>query len=477
METLNTNKRPLIVDIDGTLLRGNLFLEGLVKIIARNPALLFVVLFDLILRGRAYVKAYVARKVSLDVSLLPMSHSMLNIIREKKMIGAPLILASGCNESLANEVGNIVGADKVFASNESLNLTGKNKLAVISQEYREFDYAGNSLADIPLWHKASQSYIVNAGIIAGYYTRRTMPDVLVVQDSAPLMKLQKLIKLIRVHHWLKNLLLFIALIVSHKIFHIHFTDIANLILGFLSFSFIASTIYIINDIFDLENDRKHSYKRKRALASGDISIPQSLIVIVILFLLSVFIAMMLSYNFRILLATYFILSLSYTFYLKRIVIMDVIVLSILYTLRVLTGVELISVEISTWFLAFIIFTFFSLSIIKRCVDIHTEKTATRAHGRGYHNKDYTILSIVGSASSMVAILIYCLYISSNDVSMYYSRPKLLWLGLPALLYYFPRLWLLTDRGEIHSDPLIFIIRDVPSYLIIGFMVVVIYFAV
>lgn len=254
----------------------------------------------------------------------------------------------------------------------------------------------------------------------------------------------------------------------------HFLDgnsILLSVLGFISFSCLASATYIINDLFDLESDRSHLRKKNRPLAAGTISLINAKFVAFVLLVLAFAIATALNDLFILVLTLYLVLTLTYSLKIKQYIGMDVIALSSLYTIRIIAGAAILGVTVSFWLLSFSMFIFLSLAINKRCAELKSiEGTRkTRTTGRGYHVEDYLVLMSIGTSSAMLSILMFCFYINSNLLTDQYQQPTLLWLILPALCYWMMRMWIKTHRGEMHDDPIIFSLKDKGSIVTVGFM--------
>jgi len=270
-------------------------------------------------------------------------------------------------------------------------------------------------------------------------------------------------QVLRVHQWVKNLLLFVPLMTAHQ-----FSDPMawkKSLLAFWSFCFVASAVYLINDLIDLESDRLHPKKRNRPFASGSLPASAGYILIPTLLAigggLSFFVGSVFSY----LLSLYFMTSFLYSLYLKKLLFWDVICLASLYTLRLFAGSSATEVPISKWLLAFSMFIFLSLAIAKRVSELKLLQTQNKEHvpGRGYRAIDEEALSNLGAASGYISVLVFALYLNSPEVSVYYRNPELLWGTCPLILYWISRIWIISNRGELHDDPIVFAIKDVSSY--------------
>jgi len=271
------------------------------------------------------------------------------------------------------------------------------------------------------------------------------------------------LRAIRIHQWLKNLLLFLPVLAGHKFTDLH--TIRCALLGFASFCLCASAVYLINDIVDLKSDRAHPRKRKRPFASGAIPVKQGIIVAPIFLVLSILMAAYLSWLFLCVLLLYFLLTCSYSFWLKNQVIVDVMLLAGLYTMRVLAGSAATAILPSFWLLAFSVFVFLSLALVKRYSELMLMRDLQKegAAGRGYFVQDSVVLLSLGSAAAYSAVLVLALYINSPDMVDLYSSRWPLWLLLPPFLYWMTRIWLKAHRGELHEDPLVFAVTDKQSW--------------
>ena len=267
---------------------------------------------------------------------------------------------------------------------------------------------------------------------------------------------------LRPHHWAKNLLVFVPLVTAHRT---AMNDIAAALLAFAAFCAFASSAYLVNDILDLAADREHPRKRLRALPSGTLPISWAATTAGILFALGASIAMQLATAAFLTLLLYPLLSLAYSLSLKRRVLLDVIVLASLYTLRIIVGGQAAEALVSAWLLAFSMFAFFSLALLKRHAELVSLEADARAPGRGYVQGDTALLVGLGSASAVVSVLVLALYTNGDTVRHYYAQPELLWLLCPLFLYWLGRAWFLSVRGQMHDDPIVFAIRDPASYAI------------
>ncbi len=294
------------------------------------------------------------------------------------------------------------------------------------------------------------------------------------QQRGALFPVRAWLREIRPHQWAKNFLIFLPAMAAH----LQWTraQLTDLVAGFVAFSFLASAVYVVNDLVDLPNDRQHATKRNRPIAAGLISRNAAIAGAAILVAISAAATWQMPRLFQVTLAVYLVITTAYSFALKRRVLLDVICLAGLYTIRVVAGSTLVDAPLSQWFLAFSIFFFFALALVKRVAELRplvSETSTKEIAGRGYAGPDLPMLTSLGTSASMASALVYCLYITSSEVTRLYRHPKLLWMGLPLFLYWIARVWLLTARGRMNEDPVVFALRDRMSYLIaLGFLVTI-----
>lgn len=275
---------------------------------------------------------------------------------------------------------------------------------------------------------------------------------------------------LRLHQWVKNLLVFVPAITSFRI--LENTLWIPLVWAFLALSFIASAIYVINDIADIRSDREHSVKKFRPIAAGLISKKAGLFVAVMLTLIGLTLGYFIGLGFLVVLGIYIAATSLYTFWLKRAVLIDCLLLAGLYTIRVIAGGVVTGIQISFWLLAFSSFFFASLAWVKRYAELEVLKKSGRASadGRGYLVTDQPLVLAFGIASAFIAVLIFALYLDSDAVSSLYRVPEIGWLAIPFLMYLIGRLWFKAHRGIMNEDPILFLVKDVPSLVVIGLFV-------
>jgi 4-hydroxybenzoate polyprenyltransferase len=453
---------PLVVDLDGTLLRSNLLHETVFALLRRSPLqLLLLPLWWY--RGKARLKHELALRAELDVTTLPYDEPFLAYLREQKAEGRVLILATASNVALARRVAEHLGVfDAVVASDEADNLKGEAKLAALRERFGNegFDYAGNEMADLCLWRVARRALLVGGGRALAETVDREA--VLEQHFQRPRAGLGTYLAALRVHQWLKNLLVFIPLITAHR-----FLDVAllgDLVVAFFAFSLCASSVYVLNDLLDLQDDRSHPRKCRRPFAAGALSIATGCVLIVLLLAGAAGLALLLPTPFALTLGAYYATTLAYSLWFKRAEVLDVLVLAVLYTIRIVGGGVAAGIPLTVWLLGFSLFVFLSLAVAKRCAELVAMRDIGRdgASGRCYRVSDLPLLFVLGVGAGYVASFILVVYLTSRSVQEAYATPALLWVFCPMLLYWITRLWLKTFRGEMHDDPVVFAARDTSS---------------
>ena len=288
------------------------------------------------------------------------------------------------------------------------------------------------------------------------------------------MSLRLIRKSFRAHQWAKNFLIFLPLFLAHA-YNADLWKVA--ILAFVSFSFAASSIYIINDLFDLEADRRHKKKRERPFASGSLSISQGIVLFGITFILALSLAILINFGFLACLFVYFIANLAYTLRLKQVHSLDIIMLAGMYTIRIMAGSETTGIEVSEWLLGFSTFLFFGLAALKRFVEVSVLQPNQKAAGRGYLAEDKGVLAALGVGSSLMACLVLALYFNSDAVREFYTNPHILWLILPIHMYWVSAIWILASRGKIDDDPVLHTIKSRSTYVLAAIVSLVVYLAI
>lgn len=463
--TSGVSRRPLCVDLDGTLVKSDTLMDSLLVLARSQPlALLRVPLW--MTRGKAAVKAEVGRRVALDVRHLPYNRSLVAYLESERGEGRRLYLATGADRQLAERVAEHLGFfSGVLASDGQTNLTAGNKLDGLRKTFGDegYDYIGNGSPDVPLLEHAGTAMLANP--IPGLRGRLRARGIAVEREFeervAPIRAARKAI---RVHQWAKNVLIFVPMVLGHVL---RVNVLSNALLAFVSFSLCASATYIANDLLDIEADRRHPAKRLRPFAAGDLSVKTGVALSSALLAASLAIAvLLLPWSFLFWLVIYLATTLFYSLYFKRVVLVDVILLSGLYTLRLLAGSAATGVPISPWLGAFALFLFLSLAMVKRFSELQNTRARgqTLANGRGYLLVDIEQMRSFGTASAYAAVVVFSFYIGAHEITALYRHANRLWLVTPLMILWLSRVWLLASRGELNEDPVIFALTDRMSLL-------------
>jgi 4-hydroxybenzoate polyprenyltransferase/phosphoserine phosphatase len=451
---------PLVVDLDGTLLKSDLLVEGFFALVAADP-LAALSSIAALKDGRAPFKQRVAAAAAIDFPGLPWNAAFLDYLRRERGRGRRIWLASASDRRWVEAVAAHFGIfDGVFGSDGTVNLKAEAKAARLTQEFgaQGFDYAGNETADLPVWQAARRVIVVNADRRLTRDALARWPTALVIGSEGG--GLRDYVRALRVHQWLKNLLLFVPAAAAHDL---TVGAIFACLLGFLSFSLCASSVYLLNDLIDLGRDRAHPTKCRRPLASGAIPVLRGLALVPILLAVSLVLAAVLRPDFLLVLVAYYCLTLAYSLVLKRQMMLDVVTLACLYGIRLIAGGAAVGVDLSAWLAAFSIFLFCCLALVKRCAELAGRRgKAGAAAGRAYQAEDLPILEALAAASGFTAVLVLALYINSPDVRGLYHVHSHLWLLCVVLIYWIGRVLVLTHRGQMHDDPVVFAASDKAS---------------
>jgi len=463
---------PLCVDLDGTLIRSDLLVESALQVLRANPLNLFRFAVWL-LRGKAYLKRQIALRAEIDVAGLPYEPRMIAWLRDE---GAqrPRVLCTASDEKLAQAVAaHIGGFDEVLASDGVHNLSGRHKGDELSRRFgeRAFDYAGNEARDLHVWRRARRAIVVNAPAALAQRASEVTEVERVFERTGN--RLKAWIKALRLHQWLKNLLVFLPLLTAHLV--LAPDALLHSCMAFAAFCLCASGVYLLNDLLDLDADRRHPRKRLRPFAAGALPLVAGLVVTPMLTLAAFVLALAISKLFAAALAVYLVMTLAYSFLLKRIAMLDTVVLAGLYTIRIIAGTFALRLDVSFWLLAFSMFLFLSLAMIKRYTELRTLLSTgdSRSAGRGYAVEDLPMVQSLGGASGYMAVLVLALYINSTASEALYRHPTVLWLLCPLLLYWISRAWLIAHRGAMHDDPVVFAVSDRTSRLLLVLAVIVV----
>lgn len=450
---------PLCVDLDGTLIHGDLLLETCIALLRKNPLYLFALPWWL-LHGKACLKAQVASRVLLNHTTLPFHQELLQWLTDEKREGRHIWLCTASNHRLAEAVASHLQLfDGVLASSDTQNLSGQQKADMLVAKFgpRAFDYCGNARVDLYVWSVSRGGVVVNADV--GLERRARQVTNIYLTFASHRQSARAVWKVLRPHQWAKNVLLFVPLAAAHRI--LDAAALADALLGFLAFCLCASSVYVLNDMLDVEADRQHPHKAARPFASGLLPLRAGFLLIPLLLFASAALSLRLPAPFRLALMAYYLLTLGYTLGIKKVVIVDVLCLAGLYTIRIVAGAMAVAVPLSLWLLLFSLFLFLSLALVKRFAELQVMQRRGRleASGRGYRLDDLGLLESLGTGAGYMCVLVLALYINSPAVETLYHRPQVLWALCPLLLYWISRVWVYSHRGLMHDDPVMFALRD------------------
>ncbi|WP_174362420.1 UbiA family prenyltransferase [uncultured Caballeronia sp.] len=475
---LDAENIALCVDLDHTFTDTDLLLESFLLLIKKNPLYVFMCFFWL-LKSKAWLKTQIASRVVMDVAVLPYNTALLAYLRDEKAHGRNLYLCTAANWTLAQAIADHFGIfTGVMASTNVLNLSGSKKANALVSQFgvRGFDYCGDAMVDVPVWKQSRRAIVVGHKKIAAA-AGKVNDSIVFFEKKSELLKL--IVKEMRVYQWVKNLLIFVPLLAAHR-----FTSVDPLMaagIAFASFSLCASSVYLLNDLLDLDADRRHARKRNRPFASGKLPVSLGLGLSLALMMGSAALAALLPPKFAFVLGAYFAATLAYSFFLKRHILIDVFTLAALYTARIFAGGAADDIVLSYWLVLFSGLLFLSLAMVKRYTEldalVRSGSTAGSAAGRGYLAQDIMILCAFGTASAYAAVLVLALYMNSPEITALYTRKPALWLLFGLLLYWISRVWMLAFRGQMNDDPIVFAVKDRTSLLVISLCVLSVMLAI
>ena len=461
---------PLVVDLDGTLLKTDLLIESILALVKQHPVEALALPLWL-LKGKAHFKREIAQRATLDVARLPYRQEFLDYLRAQRARGRSILLATASDAHPARQVAEHLRLfDSVLASDGVVNLSGEAKRERLVAEFGEkgFDYAANGRPDVAVWRSARKAIAVNSPPRVLRALESVADPGIYFQDHAP--GLSAYWNVLRPQQWSKNLLVLVPVLAAHRFFDVAL--VAKALLAFLAFCCCASSGYLFNDLFDLAADRRHPRKHLRAFAAGDLPLSYALAMVPALAVLGGILGAFVSPLFLFMLAGYVLLTLVYSLYIKKVVLLDVIVLASLYTLRIVAGSAAVLIWPSHWLMAFSIFLFLSLALVKRYGELVVMKRVdgVGAKARSYELSDAELLAAKGTASGYLAVLVLALYLTSGTASALYGRLEVLWLLCPLLLYWIGRIWLMAHRGLIEDDPILFATTDPTSRVLVLLMI-------
>jgi len=461
---------PIVVDLDHTLVRTDTLHEQMIASFFANP-LRFLLSLLQIIHGRAAMKAAFAAHVDLSGKTFPLSEDLVAWLRVEAEKGREIHLCSAAHQSVVDAIAHRVELFKTAVGSTDDNLKGAAKARYLTQAFPQgFVYAGDSRADLSVWKEASGIVLVGVSRPVGKAARSLGKPVEAEFTAAPLAP-KEILKALRAHHWAKNLLIFVPLFLGHVW---SLDKIAQAVAGLCCLIMVTSATYLLNDLSDLEADRQHWSKRNRPLASGRLPVLTGFMIAGALLLAGFTGAFFLATRFMLALGAYLVLTLAYSFRLKRVPVLDTLTIAMLFTTRLIMGVEVLQIGYSEWLLTFSMFFFFSLADAKRHTEIvrASGQSSHSLESRGYRLEDAAFTLNLGVSSAVASLLIMVLFIAEEvRIHHLYHHPRALW-GIPVILaMWVGRIWLLAQRGEMKDDPVSFALRDRIS-LLLGILVAI-----
>ncbi len=463
---------PLVVDLDGTLMANDMLWETASRFVSQHPGRAHQVL-RWALGGKAHLKKQLWDAAPVRVERLKYHPELVEWLQQEKAKGRTLVLASASHEDAVRAVADHLGLfDVVLGSDGLSNLRSAAKADALREMFagQPFEYVGNSRHDLAVWRHASAAHLVSAR--RSLAARAASSSTIGRTFETPPGAVSQWLRALRPHQWVKNLLVFLPLLASHRVADP--AAVSAALVAFVAFSLAASSVYLLNDIADVENDRIHPTKRSRPFAAGTIGLAGGWALWPALAVSSIAIGAAVSGLFALVLLAYLAVTAAYSFFLKRKPVVDVLVLAGLYTARIVAGGAAVDVQISMWLLSFSGFFFLSLALVKRVSELYrTRASSLTSNGRGYQPEDLELLSSYGVATSVAAALVFTLFVDDPQTAVLYDSPRLLWLAVPVLMGWLMRVWLLAHRGQMDEDPILFAIRDRVS-IILGALVLLVF---
>ncbi|MEL6690421.1 MAG: UbiA family prenyltransferase [Pseudomonadota bacterium] len=458
----------LVVDLDGTLLRSDMLYESFWSALGQSWQAPFRAASAL-QGGRAALKAHLAGASEVDAASLPYNDDVIAYVRDWRAKGGKTALVTATDSAIAGEIAAHLDLfDEVHGSDGDTNLKGETKARFLVDRFgaEGFAYMGDATADLPVWSQAAKAVTVNAPETLRRNAAKAAGEVEHLGTAGT--ALQPYLKAMRPHQWLKNLLVFLPMLAAHQF---DGGTILAALLAFISFSLVASSVYVLNDLLDLAADRAHPRKRLRPFAAGTIPIAHGTFMAAGLLGLGALIALLVGGNFLLLMVAYYMMTTAYSLALKRRLVIDICVLAGLYTMRILAGGAATGLPLSVWLLAFSVFIFLSLAAVKRQAELidAANRGQLEASGRGYQVDDLPIISMIAIGAGYVSVLVMTLYVNSPAVLELYGAPEALWGVCAILLYWVTRMVMKTHRGEMNDDPVVFAVTDRTSQICVATM--------
>jgi 4-hydroxybenzoate polyprenyltransferase len=452
-----SQRPPLAVDLDGTLILSDTLHEGVIGLLKLSP-MKIVPLARSLPSGKAAVKRGVAEDIDFDPAMLPYDQDLLDYLRKEHAAGRRIGLFTAADQSVADAVAAHLGFfDVVRGSDGVTNLSGAAKVEAIEAEFGSvFAYAGDSTVDLPIFARAASAILVGPRVrlLVKLHASQNIEARFPRPGPSPLVWARAF----RLKHWAKNALVFVAPLLSVQPRSLLLSLVLFVLMGVL-----ASATYLLNDLADLAADRAHPTKCRRPLASGAISVRDGLLTAVVMIIGALLASLtLLPLGCTVVLVSYLAITLLYSAFLKRLPMIDVTVLAGLFTLRVLAGSMLVAAPLSPWLLTFSMMFFLGLAAIKRYAELHrVGRTIGEGGGaRGYSQQDMPILLATGVSTGVSSIVIFMIYLINEQYPRaFYRNPDVLWGIMPVLLVWILRLWHLSVHGRMSEDPVIFALKD------------------
>lgn len=460
----------LVVDMDGSLLATDILVEGFLRLALRHPLKALRAVGILFSKGRVSFKDFVFAHAGLDLQKLPVRPEVLALIEDHgQRSGGPVILASASPHQAVLQIGEVVGKFDHAVGSTTVNLKGAKKLTEIQRLCpKGFDYVGDSSCDLAIWSKARTAYVIGSAELEAK-CKKVNPNTKIL--ASPSGGIKVWIKALRVHHWVKNLLVFAAPFAAHRISDAQVW--LNSLAVFAAFSFTASAVYLGNDLADLDSDRAHPKKRQRPLAAGKISISQGLLGVIVLITLATLAAFQTldPGKTALYLGAYLAINLGYSLRFKAVYGLDIVILSLLYTLRVAAGADINHIPLTSWFNSFFVFVFLSLACLKRYTELRMIESAEQTR-KGYKKQDADVIREIGVGASLGSIFIFVLYLGTPEVKALYQHVQYLWLLVPLMAVFFTRLWISAGRDMVSDDPVVYVMKDRTFYILVALALIV-----
>ncbi|MCX7909704.1 MAG: UbiA family prenyltransferase [Ignavibacteria bacterium] len=459
------------VDLDYTLISTDLLIEQITSFLKQNPLRIFLILIWLF-KSRRFLKKKLSEYVNIDYQNLPYRTETIDYLLEAKRNNNKLLLVTASNQKIADNINNTLQIfDEVYGSNEEILMKGKTKAKFLEEKLGKFNftYIGDSICDFHIWKISKNAILVSNSRFVQFLLKKQTKNFSgnLLENKT---KISNFLKLIRIHQWIKNILIFAPILLAHKFFD--FSVWTQSVIAFFAFSLIASSMYILNDIIDIENDRKHPKKKFRPIASGMISFYTAFFISLILLILGFFLSFEINLWFAFVCFLYVLLNFLYSLKIKQLFIFDVFLLSVFYVLRLYAGGLATNIPISNWLLAFSMFFFLSLATLKRFTELKISSNAEgNISGRPY-NIDFTnFIQTFGISSSFASVIVFILYINSEKVWELYKFPSLLWIDAFLLLLWLMFIWFFAQKGKVDNDPVMEALKN-PYLLAIEFIMIV-----